>query len=55
MIQRMPEDVTIEDILYAIYVREGIEAGLQDMRAGRTISHEEVMRNLDEWLLSAGP
>ena len=54
IIERMPEGASLEDIVYELYVRAEIERGLQDIREGRTLSHEEVMRSVAKWLQSAG-
>ena len=43
---QLPEDATWEDVLYQIYVRQSVEAGLEDCRAGRLVSSEEVRRRL---------
>ena len=53
-IQRLPDDASTEDVMYTMYVRAKIERGLRDIEAGHTVSHEEVMREIDEWLMSAG-
>jgi len=29
--------------------RREIELGIQDLDAGRTVSHEEILRELDKW------
>ena len=54
MIQRMPDDCSVEDVMYALYVRKVIARGLADEAAGRLIPNEEVMKQLDEWLQSPG-
>ena len=36
LVERLPEDVTWEDLQYEIYFRQAIEAGLKDSREGRT-------------------
>jgi predicted transcriptional regulator len=46
----MPDDASLEDILYAVYVRVSIERGLEDIRQGRTIPHAEVVKNIEHWL-----
>jgi hypothetical protein len=46
LVDQLPEDATWEDLLYQIYVRQSIETGLEDCRAGRLISTEEVRRRL---------
>jgi predicted transcriptional regulator len=52
LLDRLPDDCTIEDVQYHLYVLDKIDRGLADVEAGRTISHEEVARRLrDKWLL----
>ena len=50
MIERMVDDVTLEEIIEAIEVRMQIEEGLLEIEAGRTIPHEEVIRRHSKWL-----
>jgi predicted transcriptional regulator len=54
LIQGLPDDVTLEDIMYELYFRQHVDEGLKDAAAGRTIPHDEVKRNVAEWLRSAG-
>jgi predicted transcriptional regulator len=54
IIQQMPADASLEDIMYELYFRQRIDRGLQELDAGQTISHEEVKRNLIQWLQSSG-
>ncbi len=35
LIEKLPEDMTWEDLMHEIYVRQSIEAGLADSEAGR--------------------
>ena len=42
IIEKLPDDTTWDDLMYQIYVRQSIEAGLEDSKAGRTIPVEEV-------------
>lgn len=44
-----PEDAPLEDIQHLIYVRQKIQQGLDDVEAGRVISHEEVKQRLENW------
>ena len=46
----LPEDATLEDIQYHIYVRQKIEQGLADVEAGRVIGQEDVQQRLAKWL-----
>ena len=50
ILRMLPEDASLEDIQYHIYVRQRIEQGLEDVEAGRTLSHAEVQRRLAKWL-----
>ena len=42
LVENLPDDATWEDLMYAIYVRQAIEAGLEASIAGRTIDVKEV-------------
>lgn len=49
ILEILPEDVSLEDIQYHIYVRQQIDRGLVDAEAERVIPHEEVVRCLSKW------
>ncbi len=49
ILESLPEDTSLEDIQYHIYVRQKIEQGLADIEAGRVVPHEEVQRRLAKW------
>ena len=42
LIDRLPANATWDDLMHEIYVREAIDRGLADSRAGRTKSVQEV-------------
>ena len=42
LVENLTEDATWEDLMYEIYVRQAIDAGLEDIRAGRTVDMQEV-------------
>ena len=44
LIERLPDDVTWEDLQYEIYVRQAIEAGLKDSEEGRIVPLQEARR-----------
>ena len=50
MIKALPNDVSMEDIIEAIYVRQKIEKGLKDSEEGKLFSHEEAKERLARWL-----
>lgn len=50
LLDQIPDDSSLEEIQYHIYVREKIERGLKDIKEGRVLSHEEVERRMAKWL-----
>ena len=50
VIEGLPEQATLEDIMQALYFREKVQQGLEDIAAGRVVSHEEAKRRLAKWL-----
>jgi predicted transcriptional regulator len=50
LLQNLPDDASLEDIQYHLYVRQKILAGLAAAEQGRTIPHEEAVRRMARWL-----
>lgn len=44
MIKSLPEKATWDDIMYEIYVRKKIEAGVVAADEGKVMSHEDVKK-----------
>jgi predicted transcriptional regulator len=44
LVDDLPDDATWDDLMYEIYVRQQIEAGLADSQAGRTVDVAEVRK-----------
>jgi len=42
IIDKLPEDCTIEDVQYSLYVHSKIDKGLKDIKEGNVITHDEV-------------
>jgi predicted transcriptional regulator len=42
LIEKLPEDMTWDDLMHEIYVRQSIEAGLADSEAGKVTDVAEV-------------
>ncbi len=54
LLDRLPDDCTIEDVLYHLYVLQEVEQGRADIAAGRTVPHAQVADELRrKWLLGA--
>ena len=55
ILDQLPPDCSVEDVLYHLYVVHAVERGQADAAAGRTIPHDEVVRTLrKKWLLAGG-
>jgi len=50
LLEHLPEDATLEDIQYHLYVRQKVQRGLDAAAAGRTAPQAEVERRLARWL-----
>ncbi len=46
LVENLGEDATWDDLMYQIYVRQAVDAGLEDSQTGRTIAVEEVRAKL---------
>lgn len=44
LIDQLPANATWDDLMHEIYVREAIEKGLEDSKAGRTKDVAEIRR-----------
>ena len=49
LVRDMPDDATIEDVMYELYVRQKIERGLGQIQRGETVSHEQAKLELQRW------
>lgn len=46
----LPEEASLEDIQYHLYVLQRIERGREDVKVGRVVPQDEVERRLAKWL-----
>jgi hypothetical protein len=44
MIDRLPDEISWDDIIYQIYVKKKIERGMKAAQEGRVVAHEEVKK-----------
>lgn len=42
LLDRLPDDCSLDDVLYHLYVVRAVKRGEADVEAGRTIPHEAV-------------
>lgn len=47
--QELADDATLEDAIDYLLYLQGIEEGLEDERAGRLVSHDEIVKMIKSW------
>ena len=50
MIEGLPEDASLEDIQYHLYVLEKVKRGIDRAETEGAITHEDVKARLSKWL-----
>ncbi len=50
IVKSLPDDCTVEDIQYELYVRHAIEEGELAADEGRVVPHEQVIDEMKKWL-----
>lgn len=51
MIQNLPDEVSVDDIMAELYFKLQVDAGLKELDGGKGIPHEEVEKQMSKWLL----
>jgi predicted transcriptional regulator len=44
LLESLPDDCSLEDITYELYVRQAIAQGEREADTGRLVPHDEVLR-----------
>ncbi len=50
MIEGLPEDASLEDIQYHLYVLEKVKRGIDRAETEGVVSHEDAKARLGKWL-----
>lgn len=50
LLDRLPDDCSLEDVQYHLYVLQKIEHGLKDAEEGRIYTQEEIEKRMAQWL-----
>jgi predicted transcriptional regulator len=50
VLRKLPEDCSLEDVQYHLYVLQKIERGLKDVEEGRIYTQDEVEKMMARWL-----
>jgi predicted transcriptional regulator len=48
-IAKLPDDTDMDEIMYRLYVLDKIRKGREAADQGRTISHEDLKREIETW------
>jgi predicted transcriptional regulator len=51
MIESLPEEATVDDIMAELYFKLQVDAGLKELDEGKGIYHKEVENRMNKWLM----
>lgn len=49
LLEKLPENASLDDIQYHIYVRQKVRKGLEAAERGKVFSREEAERRMARW------
>ena len=49
-IDKLPSEAAYDDIIHALYIRAKFEKGLNEIKEGSGVDHEEAKRRLQKWV-----
>ena len=50
VIDTLPDKITMDDIIHALYIHAKFDHGEREIREGKGISHEEAKQRLQKWV-----
>ena len=50
MIERLPDDASVEDIMAELHFRQKVDEGLRQLDAGEGVQYDDARRRLGKWL-----
>lgn len=50
VIDSLPNDATMDDIIHALYINVRFSRGEKEVRQGKRVTHEDAKKRLEEWL-----
>ena len=51
LLKGLPDNSTLEEIQYHLYVRQKIQRGIKDVEEGRIYTQAEMERRMEKWLV----
>ena len=49
LLKNLPDNSTLEEIQYHLYVRQKIQRGIKDVEDGRIYTQEEMEKRMEKW------
>jgi len=49
LLKELPDNSTLEEIQYHLYVRQKIQHGIKDVEEGRTYTQAEMEKRMEKW------
>ena len=53
VIDKLPDEANMDDIIHALYVRIKFERGIQEIEDGKGVPHEEAKQIMRSWVKNA--
>ena len=50
LLNKLPDDCTVEDVQYHLYVLDKVRRGIEDARTNGTVTQQEAETRLSQWL-----
>jgi hypothetical protein len=50
LLEALPDDASLEDVQYSIYVRERLARAREEADSGKLIEHDDIERRMSRWL-----
>ena len=50
IIEKMPEEISVGDLIAEIHFKEKLEKGLKQIDEGKTVTHKQARQRLSKWL-----
>lgn len=51
VLDHLPDDASLDDVMYALYLKAKFERGLAEIKQGRGVTHAKAKKRLRKWLL----
>jgi predicted transcriptional regulator len=50
LLDELPDEVTLEDIQYHLYVQQAVERGVTAAERGELVEHDDIEQRMSKWL-----